>query len=155
MHSYWEVAPYTWAEAEKSFGAGIRSGSRAVLRFFSAGDPGVSHDVDVRLDARNWYVRLDRPGGAWHAQLGLVLPDGRFVLLAISNTIHMPAGRISDVLDEKWAVLKSEWDRLFELSGAGRLGAGSLDIARMLAQRWELLKSAASSWSGALIKKQD
>lgn len=150
MHAYWEIAPYTWAEAEKSFGADLRLGGRAVLRFFPAGNGKHAFEVDVRLDARNWYTRLEDAGGAWYAQLGLVLPDGRFVLLAISNTIHMPAGRVSDLLDEKWAILKSEWERLFELSGAGKLGAGSLDMARMLTQRWELL-TTISSWSGTLL----
>lgn len=150
MHAYWEIAPYTWTEAEKSFGAGVRSHGRPVLRFFPAGNGKPAFDVNVSLDARNWYTRLDGAGGAWFAQLGLILPDGRFVLLAISNTIHMPAGRVSDVLDEKWAILKSEWERLFELSGAGKLGAGSLDMARMLTQRWELF-SAISSWSGTLL----
>ncbi len=150
MHAYWEIAPYTWAEAEKTFGHGIRAEGRAVLRLFTAGDGKNAFDVDVQLDARNWYIRLLQGGGAWLAQLGLVLRDGRFVLLAISNTIHMPAGRVSDLLDEKWAILKSEWDRLFELSGAGKLGAGSLDLARMLAQRWDLLKTV-SSWSGTFL----
>lgn len=150
MHAYWEIAPYTWAEAEKSFGGEVRRTGRAVLRFFTAGSAKPSFDVDVSLDTRNWYTRLEGAGGAWYAQLGLILPDGRFVLLAISNTIQMPAGRISDVLDEKWAILKAEWERLFELSGAGKLGAGSLDMARMLTQRWELF-TAVSSWSGTLL----
>ena len=151
MHAYWEIAPYTWTEVEKSFGADVRTAGRAVLRFFNAGeDAKTAFDVDVSVDARNWYVRLMRSGGSWYARLGIVLPDGRFVLLAISNTIHMPAGQVSDQLDEKWAILKSEWERLFELSGAGKLGAGSLDMARMLAQRWELFKSV-SSWSGVFL----
>jgi hypothetical protein len=147
MHAYWEIAPYTWAEAEKSFGAGIRANGRAVLRLVSANNGAASFDVDVRLDARNWYLQIEQSGGAWFAQLGLLLPDGRFVLLAISNTIHMPAGRVSDVTDEKWALLRSEWERLFELSGAGKLGAGSLDLARILTQRWDLLQNV-SSWGG-------
>jgi uncharacterized protein len=149
MHAYWEVASYTWSEAERHFGPEVRRSGRAVLRFFPAGMDQGSFDVDVQLDTHNWYVHLSREGGSWYAQLGLLLPDGRFVLLAISNTIHMPAGRISEVLDEKWAVLKTDWERLFELSGAGKLGAGSLDMAKMLSQRWELFK-AISSFSGAL-----
>lgn len=150
MHAYWEIAPYTWQEAERQFGAGIRSSGRPVLRFFPAGESKPSFESDVRLEARNWYVFSPVRGGSWYAQLGLALPDGRFVLLALSNTIQMPSGRVSDLLDEKWGVMKAEWDRLFALSGAGKLGAGSLDLARMLSQRWELL-TAASSFSGMLL----
>jgi hypothetical protein len=147
MQAYWEVAPYTWQEAERNFGGAIRTSGKPVLRL-SASVNGArrSFDVGIQLDARNWYVFAPERGGQWSAELGLVLPDGRFVLLAISNEISLPVGHVSDQLDEKWAILKAEWDRLFELSGAGKLGVGSLDVARMLAQRWELYR-AVSSWS--------
>src|SRR5262245_35636462 len=57
MHAYWEVASYTWEEAGRNFGSGVRAG-RPVLRFYSAGPDGAkrSFDVEVQLDARNWYV---------------------------------------------------------------------------------------------------
>ncbi len=147
MHTYWEVAPYTWEEVRRQFGDAIDRG-RSVLRLHADhGTQKQSFDVDIAIEARNWYVFSPRGDGHWHAELGLVLPDGRFVLLAISNTIRLPAGQVSDQVDEKWGVLKAEWERLFELSGGGRLGAGSLDIAKMLAQRWELMRGI-SSFSG-------
>lgn len=151
MHSYWEVAPYTWDEVKKNFGVDIEK-SRAVLRLYSNQSPVQFFDVDVSLEARNWYVFSPQGAGDWHAELGMVLPDGRFALLAVSNVIRLPSGQVSSASsdisqEEKWGFLKAEWERLYELSGGGRLGAGSLDIAKMLAQRWELL-SGASSLSG-------
>ena len=145
MHAYWEVAPYTWEEARKQFGDILKQG-RPVLRVHSrhAGKD-ESFDVDVNVDARNWYVFSPHGDGEWHAQLGLILPDGRFVLLAISNKIRLPAGHVSDLTDEKWGVLQADWERLFELSGGGRLSAGSLDLVKMLAQRWELLSNVSSA----------
>jgi uncharacterized protein len=147
MHAYWEVAPYTWEEAERNFGSDIRQSGKPILRLHpSRRHDGVKPvDVPVQLEARNWYIRSTAQGGTWYAELGLLLPDGRFVLLAISNEIQLPAGSVSEVLDEKWGLLKAEWERLYELSGGGRLGVGSLDVAKMLAQRWELLRGI-SSW---------
>jgi hypothetical protein len=145
MHSYWEVAPYTWGEARKQFGDILNQG-RAVLRFYSKNtEKDETFDVDVNVEARNWYVMSPHGDGEWHAQLGLILPDGRFVLLAISNKIRLPAGHVSDVVEEKWGIIKTDWERLFELSGGGRLGAGSLDVVKMLAQRWELLQNISST----------
>ncbi|MBK8574545.1 MAG: DUF4912 domain-containing protein [Elusimicrobia bacterium] len=145
MHAYWEVAPYTWEEARKQFGDILKQG-RSVLRVHSqnAGKD-ESFDVDVNVDARNWYVFSPHGDGEWHAQLGLILPDGRFVLLAISNKIRLPAGQVSDLMDEKWGIIRTDWERLFELSGGGRLGAGSLDLVKMLAQRWDLLQNVSSA----------
>jgi hypothetical protein len=147
MHAYWEVAPYTWQEVERNFGPEVRSLGRATLRLYSS-ESKRTFDVGVELESRNWYIFSPIRGGSWHAELGLTLPDGRFVLLAVSNQVQMPGGQVSDVIDEKWGIIKAELERLFELSGGGRLGAGSLDIAKMAAQRWELLK-AMSSWAGS------
>ncbi len=157
MHAAWEIAPYTWDEVKRNFGDDVQFKGHPVLRFRSEGDNNKNtFDVNVLLDARSWYVLAPTRGGAWRAELGLMLPDGRFVLLAISNPIQMPAGQVSDILDEKWGILKSEWERLFELSGGGNRGAGSMGVARKLAHRWELMKGfsslssfpgGASSWS--------
>lgn len=146
LHAYWEIAPYTWDEVNKAFGP-VREQGKPVLRLRSSGG-GSPFDVAVDLDARNWYIRLPGQGGAWVAEIGLVLPDGRFVLLATSNEIHMPNGAVSDVIDERWGVLREDWEKIFELSGGGRVGAGSMEIAKMLAARWEFLRSV-SSWSGS------
>ncbi|MBL8023200.1 MAG: DUF4912 domain-containing protein [Elusimicrobia bacterium] len=144
IHAYWEVAPYTWEEARKQFGNLLNQG-RSVLRVHSAHEGKEDFvDVDVRIDERNWYLSLSQTEGECYAQLGMILPDGRFVLLAHSNRIRLSSGQVSDLLDERWGILKGEWDRLFELSGGGRLGAGSLDLAKMMAQRWELLRSVSS-----------
>jgi uncharacterized protein len=144
LHAYWEVAPYTWTEAEKLFGEALKGG-RPVLRFFLGDSDGTrGHDVDVRIDARSWYVHLPSRAGQCRAELGLVLADGRFALLAVSNEIWMPAGRVSDRLDGKWVALQEEWRQIYELSGGGRLAEGSMDTARAMAQHWEFL--SISSW---------
>lgn len=149
LHAYWEVAPYTWEDAENNFGADVRTGREVLRLYFGEDDSQGNLDVDVRLDARSWYVQLSTRARRCRAELGIVLPDGRFALLALSNEIWVPAGRASERIDEKWGLLKAEWERLFELSGGGRLGVGSLDIARALAQHWEFL-SAVSSWPSRL-----
>jgi hypothetical protein len=145
MHAYWEVAPYTWVEARNRFGDGVDHG-RGVLRLFLLEAEGKFFDVAVDLGARNWYLTSPAEGYQWRAELGVILEDGRFVLLAMSNSMEMPRGRVSDILDEKWGLLGARWDRLFELSGGGRLGMGSGDVARGWAQRWDMLQSIGS-WS--------
>lgn len=156
MHAYWEVAPYTWDEVKRNFGESVSQG-RTVLRLHAEhGSEKKSFDVDVNIAARSWYVAAPQTDGEWHAELGLVLPDGRFVLLAISNRMRLPAGRVSELTDERWGVLRSEWERLYELSGGGRLpSANSFEILKYslhALQNWEHLGGLSSSgrWPGAL-----
>jgi uncharacterized protein len=149
VHAYWEVAPHTWEEAEREFGGRVRTLGRPVLRFQSLREADTRvFDVGVNLDARHWYVSCPVRGGWWKAELGLLLPDGRFVLLAASNEIRLPSGQVSQEREERWGLMGPDWQRLFELSGGGRLGVGSLDVAKMLSQRWDFLRSV-SSWAGS------
>jgi len=151
IFAYWEIAPATWNEVEKAFGAQARQEGRAVLRL-SARRAGENRTFDVGVDlaARNWYVATPVRGGVWVGELGLVLPDGRFVRLAVSNEIHMPNGEVSNVIDERWGQLSGSWKEFFELSGGGKLGASSMELTRLLGQRWEFLKSG-SSWTGSAV----
>lgn len=150
LYAYWEIAPYTWEEARRAFGEQVSRG-RAVLRMHSD-NAGAreTFDVDIALDTRHWYIHAPHGGGQWRAELGLVLPDGRFVLLAISNEVRLPSGQVSDLEDERWGVLRALWDKLFELSGGGRVGVGSIDMAKTLAHRWDLLRGGSSGSSSSL-----
>lgn len=139
--AYWEVAPDTWKEVERRFGPSARASGRAVLRVISGG-PVV--DLPVRLDARNQYFRRPEEGWNVRAELGLLLPDGRFALLAASPEVRLPEGQVSDVQEERWRVLKGEWERIFVLSGGARLGEGSLDLVRVMEQHWEFVGDVSS-----------
>ncbi|MBI4218080.1 MAG: hypothetical protein HY610_03080, partial [Elusimicrobia bacterium] len=71
---------------------------------------------------------------------------------AKSNLVRLPTGRVSDRLDEKWVSIKEEIEKVMEASGGGKVGMGSLELARMLSQRWEMI-SQISSWKSALSGK--
>ena len=151
IFAYWEIASATWADVEHSFGAQALQEGRPVLRLSARrGHVESTFDVAVDLAARNWYVATPLRGGLWVGKLGLVLPDGRFAVLAESNEVHMPNGEVSSVIDEKWGQLSGSWKQFFELSGGGRLGGSSLELTRLLGQRWEFLR-AGSSWAGSAV----
>jgi hypothetical protein len=116
IHAYWEVAPYTWREAERIYGRGELSLSRAVLRFYTGGNTGPERRLDIGVEAssRRWYVNLLTRPGPWRAELGLVFPDGRFALLAVSNQVSMPAGRVWPETGESMTILKGEQENLEE-----------------------------------------
>ncbi len=91
VHAYWEVTPEAIARAEAKL-QGLAGPYRAVLRFYDAGDrvPAGSFDIEVDLQARNWYVDLWSAEMNCHAELGLRGSDGRFVELARSNPVRTP-----------------------------------------------------------------
>jgi hypothetical protein len=154
MFSYWEVTDSACRHIKGMHGEDIFIRSQAMLRMhqvsFESGIPQSFRffDVAVTLDAKNWYLRADRESSAWFVELGIKTQDGRFIVLAKSNIITLPAARVSDTLDEKWVTLKDDLEKILTASGRGKVGQGSLELARMLHQRWEML-AQISSWMGS------
>lgn len=152
MFAYWEIADRTAAELKARHGDDLFRRSRAVLRMHETAASGQSLreplDVEITLEARNWYLRSDRPSTAWFVEMGLRTPDGRFILIARSNRVRLPESSVSDLLDEKWVAVRKDLERVLEASGGGKLGLGSLELTKTLERRWALLQQV-SSWKGS------
>lgn len=152
MFLYWEITGNSRKEACRVHGADIFQKGRQVIRVHkaaaNAGDGGY-FDIPVMHDAKNWYVNVQESGGAYYCEVGLALPDGAFISLVKTNIVHLPAGQVSGVTDEKWMAVTADFDKLLQLSGVEYIGKGSGEVAKSLAQRWEMLRSVfsrASSW---------
>lgn len=160
MFIYWEITGDSRKEACRVHGADIFRQGRQVIRVHqaaaNAGD-GKYFDIPVMHDAKNWYVNVQESGGAYYCEVGLALPDGVFISLVKTNTVNLPAGRVSDVTDENWMAVTADFDKLLQLSGVEYIGKGSGEVAKSLAQRWEMLRavfSRASSWGVSSMSSQ-
>jgi len=160
MFIYWEITGNSKKEACRVHGADIFQKGRQVIRVHEAASvdgAGKYFDIPIMHDAKNWYVNVQESGGAYYCEVGLVLPDGTFISLVKTNTVHLPAGHVSDVTDEKWMAVTADFDKLLQLSGVEYIGKGSGEVAKSLAQRWEMLRSVfsrASSWGVGSMSSQ-
>ena len=152
MFSYWEVTEAAVLEIKSRFGGDVFSQSQPLIRRFQVQTKNGSvenlrHvDVDVAIEARNWYLQVEEEGTRWVVELGLKRPNGEFILIARSNYVTLPRGSMSSLTDERWASLRTEMEELLIHSGGGKVGgAGSLEISKKLAKRWKLLIES-SSW---------
>jgi len=154
---YWEITENSIKSLKAQHGQDIFKNSKSVVRVYdvtgiAAFDGGNAHghyDVPVALEARSWYLNVPESGKSYVCDLGLLAPDGRFIVIARTNAVALPAGRVSDVTDEKWMSVDGNFERLLQLSGVEYIGKGSGEVAKVLAQRWEMLRavfSRAASW---------
>ena len=160
MFIYWEITGNSKKAACEKHGADIFEKGRQVIRVheMTAGDgAGKYFDIPVMHDAKSWYVNVQDSGRAYCCEVGLALPDGAFVGLVKTNTVTLPEGRVSDVTDENWMAVTADFDKLLQLSGVEYIGKGSGEVAKSLAQRWEMLRavfSRASSWGAGSMSSQ-
>ena len=156
MFIYWEVTADSKAEVCRKHGQDIFQKSRQVIRVYDVtgvGDIGQAgqkyFDVPIMAEAKSWYINVQESGRTYCCEVGLITSDGRFIGLVRTNTVALPVGRVSEVTDEKWMSVTSDFEKLLQLSGVEYIGKGSGEVAKSLAQRWEMLRavfSRASSW---------
>lgn len=108
LFAYWEVTPESLREAQNALGTEMK-GARAVLRFYDISlirfDGTNAHhtfDIDIGLEARNWYVHLWTAEKSYCADLGFVARTGRFHAITRSNIVHTPRAGVSARDEERW-----------------------------------------------------
>ncbi len=154
MYVYWEINEQSTAELRKDYGNDIFDKSRQIIRVYDNTHESRSKyfDIEIRFDARDWYINVQEGGKSYYCELGLVLPDGKFISVVKTNCVKLPKGKVSEITDEKWMSISGDFEKLLQLSGVEYIGKGSGEVAKSLAQRWEMLRSVFSrsaSWGSA------
>ena len=153
IFSYWEITPGRIQSIQDQFGEDVFYRSRKVIRVYDIrpdSTPGAFFDVDVQFEKMKTYVHIENSARHHFAELGLILPDGHFIPLMKSNPVHMPLGHVSDRVDTQFMavdVKEFEWKKIMEASGSEKVGKGSSEASRIMAQRWEFLRSVFSGTS--------
>jgi len=166
MFVYWEITENSKKNIMKQVGEDVFEKSRGVIRVYEVDDKDNiirSFDIPAIIDAKNWYVNVNECGKSYICEIGLITPDGRFIAIVRTNKVTLPRSGVSDVIDEKWMSVNQEFEKLLQISGVEYIGKGSLEIAKSLAQRWEMLKAVfsrvtsfgVSSFSSQSLQRQE
>jgi hypothetical protein len=103
LFTYWEFAPELRAELVGRIGEEALLASRLVLRVYDVtgvdpDDANEYRDIDIAPAARNWYINVMRVEREYCVDVGLITPDGKFVVIARSNRVTLPPVGPSDVI---------------------------------------------------------
>ena len=134
LFAYWEFSPDLNDQLLTRLGEQTLRNSRLVLRVYDvtgadAESPVGYHDIDVAPGARDWYINVTRVESDYCIDIGLILPDGSFLVIARSNRVSLPPIGPSAEVDEKWVTLESLGE-IYSLaergptSGSGGWGSG-------------------------------
>jgi hypothetical protein len=128
LFAYWEFAPDLEADLTSRIGEHALRNSRLVLRVYDVTDGDIEHavshhDIDVAPAARDWYINVMRIESDYQIDIGLVLQDGSFILIARSNRVSLPPVGPSDEVDERWVTLES-LDEIYHMTERGPSSGG-------------------------------
>ena len=152
---YWEVTGSTIENFRKQLGEEFEK-AKFVLRAydvsgvnFTGANANRFFDVSVNRYANNWYIETGAPGSSWCVDLGLILPDGRFITILRSNIVQMPPEGASEITDEEWMIPDWMFARLYGMGfGLGR----SSPVGKAWQERMKQVLSSGVPSSGSPVK---
>jgi hypothetical protein len=108
-------------------------------------------DIYANYDTLSWYINVGEYNHSYVVDIGFIIKTGKFIAVARSNFLTMPAYGISDVRDELWGTLKFNFEKLLkESSGSSNI------VVKNMKEFWKVSKvpSSKSFASSALLSKK-
>lgn len=137
LHAYWELTPRSVDRAASALGQHWH-GTRPVLRLFHiAGDgsAALQREIAIHGGVNHWYVDVQHPPQQFRLEIGYLTSGGQFYCLARSNDVTTPPAGTSDSIDENWADIDQNADRIFAMSGGYSQRGTSLELQELLEER--------------------
>lgn len=131
LHTYWEVKGATFDRMRNELKDDFYR-AKKVLRvyditsvMFNGSNANRFFDIHINDYANSWYIDTGGPGRSWVVDLGLVLPDGRFIVILRSNSVQTPLDGPSWITDEEWMIPEEMFARLYGMGfGLGQSSPG-------------------------------
>jgi uncharacterized protein len=127
VFSYWELRGGILDRLRFGHSAEVIDNARWVLRVRAAREMR-EYFVDVDLRAGQWYLKVSSDTRML-IDLGFIDQHGTFNCVLRGNEVTTPRSGVSDVTDERWAILREDLEKLLKVGGADSSIAPSSDSA--------------------------
>jgi hypothetical protein len=137
LHAYWELSARSVERAQSALGQHWH-GTRPVLRLFRVMPDGAAElqrEIQIHGGVNHWYLDVQNPPQKYRLEIGYLTLGGQFYCLVRSNTVTTPPAGTSDSVDENWADINHNADRIFAMSGGYSQRGTSLELQELLEER--------------------
>ncbi|PKK92234.1 MAG: hypothetical protein CVV64_02140 [Candidatus Wallbacteria bacterium HGW-Wallbacteria-1] len=118
-YAYWEITEETRSLVDGQLTSQELEDSRMVLRVLdrTEGQPleqCSSFDIAIPEEFRvaSWYVNFPHPARFYSLAIGRLTHDGALHVMALSNTIEVPAANYSENVDHSWEIRDDDFQRI-------------------------------------------
>ena len=162
LHAYWELSGRSVDRAQAAMGQHWHT-AKPILRLFQVADDGNAlpiRDINIHGGVNNWYLDVQDPPNEYRCEIGYLATDGNFYALARSNTVETPPAGTSDALDQNWANVAENADRIFAMSGGYSPHGTSQELQELLEERLHRpmgspMSTRFGSGAAAVFKNRD
>lgn len=139
LQACWDVTRQSVLRAQASMAEHWHS-ARPVLRLIELEAGGstssaesVVRDMEIHGGVNNWYIDVHNPPQSFRVDIGYLASDGRFHVLARSNTVNTPQPGSTDAVDRNWTDVAENYEKIYALSGG--YGAEKGDLQDVFEER--------------------
>ncbi len=146
VFTYWEITDKKIEKAKKILGSDFDRAKSCLRVYFTSESARTFFDVEIFLNAKNWYINIPQPDSEYYVELGFKTED-KFVPLLKSNSVKVPANTISDEIDEKWMTIESIFKNIYGVNIANLLSSqrGSVEIREIISKKLKEIVSVGAS----------
>ena len=141
LHAHWDITRQTVERVRVSIAEHWHT-AKPIIRMLKLDDNGTTNnaetvykDIEIHGGVRNWYIETESPGCSYKVQLGYITANGRFYELVRSNTVTMPVAGSKEVVDDHWADIAKDAERIYAMSGGYNEDTQSGDLAEVFEER--------------------
>ncbi len=141
LHTYWELSRSTLSRAQAALGQEWHT-ARPILRLMDVSSEDTTsaserhiRDIEIHGGVNNWYVDVNDPPRSFRVDIGYLSRKGKFYVLARSNVVSTPRAGSSDVLDQNWAPIERDYERIFHRSGGSDHAGAMSDLRDLFEER--------------------
>ena len=141
LHCYWELTRATIQRAEAALGPEWHT-AKPILRVLdvtsedtTSAAEGIVRDIEIHGGCNNWYIDVSNPPRTFRVDIGYLTKSGRFYVLARSNVVTTPRAGVSDLIDENWADVQQNYEKIYAMSGGYDPTASSLELKQLFEER--------------------
>ncbi|APW60065.1 DUF4912 domain-containing protein [Paludisphaera borealis] len=143
LHAHWELSRTTLARAQAALGQEWHS-AQPILRLMDVTSEDTTNaterqlrDIPIHGGVNNWYIDVLKPPRSFRIDVGYLSRRGKFYVLARSNIVTTPKAGVTDALEENWASVQQQFERVQNPStiGANKANNASVDLNDLFDER--------------------
>lgn len=95
----------------------------------------MAREIAVHGGVKNWYVDVKDSPKSYRVELGYRAATGRFFVLSRSNVVTTPRPGSIDAIDENWADIAENYEKIYALSGGYEPSTAGGDLQELFEEQ--------------------
>ncbi len=95
----------------------------------------IVRDIPIHGGVKNWYIDVQDSPNSYRVDLGYRAETGRFYTLVRSNVVTTPRPGSSDAIDQNWADIAENYEKIYAQSGGYEETAAGGDLQELFEER--------------------